>query len=80
MYKVSTDDRLENAAEYGMMEIDLFLWKHAIDKLERNGLKVTKLFPSRKGEYYCKICWKDGKEGTQAYNLRKMALEAKSKI
>ena len=79
MQKITTDERLENAAENGMMEIDLFLWKHAITKLRKNGLEITELFPSRKGEFYCKINWQEGKKGTQAYNLRNMALNAKTK-
>lgn len=86
MRKITIDDRLENAASFGEMEIDLFLWKKTIERLRRDGLKVTEKFPSqRKGEVFCNISWKvarsGGEEGnfTQANYLHKMAIEAKNK-
>ena len=86
MRKITIDDRLENAASFGEMEIDLFLWKKTIERLRRNGLIVTEKFPSkRKGEVFCNISWKEARSGgtegdfTQANNLNKMAIEAKNK-
>lgn len=76
MQKLSIDDRMESAAEHGLMEVDLFLWKHTIKRLKKNGLDVKELFESqRKGEFYCKISWKNPKEGfVQVNNLHEMAL------
>ena len=78
------DDRLENAASCGEMEIDLFLWKKTISRLRANGLKVTEKFSSnRKGEFYCTINWADAKSTgtntnlTQANHLYQIAKEAK---
>ena len=86
MRKITIDDRLGNAASFGEMEIDLFLWKKTIERLRRNGLIVTEKFPSkRKGEVFCNISWKVERSGepqgdfTQANNLHKMAIEAKNK-
>lgn len=86
MRKITIDDRLENAASCGQMEIDLFLWKKTIERLRKNGLIVTEKFPSkRKGEVFCNISWKVERSGgpqgdfTQANNLHKMAIEAKNK-
>ena len=86
MQKITIDDRLENAASYGEMEMDLFLWKRSIKRLRKNGLVVTEKFPTqRKGEFFCNVSWKEERSGeplgdfTQANQLHKMAVEARKK-
>ncbi len=78
------DERLENAASCGEMEINLYLWQKNIFQLRANDLKVTKKFPSkRKGEFYCNISWADAKPTeanaslTQANHLYEIAKKAK---
>ena len=83
MQRSSIDARLANAASYGEMEMDLFLWKNTIKRLRKAGLEVTEKFPSkREGEFYCNISWrekkeqKDGEDFTQLYYLHDMAVKA----
>jgi len=83
MKSLSIDERLELAASYGEMEINLFLWKKCINRLRKNGLIVTEKFPSkRKGEIYCIISWAVERAGgengdfTQANYLYKTAVKA----
>ena len=79
MQKNSIDDRMENAADYGEMDINLYLWKKSIKRLRKNGLVVTERYPSkRKGEVYCNISWAYKVEGQklQVNNLHEMALSS----
>lgn len=82
MQKMTVDERLENAASYGEMQMYLFLWEKTITRLTKNGLTVEKQYASkRKGEYYCLISWEDAKpeqtqDMNQANNLYVIAKEA----
>lgn len=82
MQRTSIDARLANAASYGEMEMNLFLWKKDIKRLRKAGLTVTQKHPSdRKGEFYCNISWKEDKvagEG-QDFTQLKYLIEKASK-
>lgn len=83
MQEQTIENRLESAASYGEMEINLFLWKKKISRLRKNGLTVTEKFESkRKGEFYCNVSWKDATDAqngksNQANRLYEMAVNAK---
>ncbi|NLC87751.1 MAG: hypothetical protein GX682_03125 [Clostridiaceae bacterium] len=81
MQRMSIDDRLELAANYGEMEMYLFLWKKTISRLEKGGLTIKKIYPSKRtGEYYCNISWEAVTYAkNQANTLYEIALEAKNK-
>ena len=58
--KITILDRLEIFAESGLTEAMLKLWNNQIERLRRDGFEVTIIAPTeRKGEYYCKIDWKN---------------------
>lgn len=83
MERITIDDRLENAASYGEMDMDLFIWKSSIGRLRKNGLIVTEKYPTqRRGEYYCNVSWSHASEVSedekpnQANHLYAIAKEA----
>ena len=82
MENITIDNRMEHAASYGEMDMDLFIWKSSIKRLEKNGLVVKVKYPTqRKGEYCCNVSWAHasevGEKPNQANYLYNIAKEAK---
>ena len=60
MGRMSLEERLEMAAEFGKYFCFLNVWKKNIKDLREDGLIVDEQYPVCKGKYYCRISWELG--------------------
>ncbi|MBQ9298294.1 MAG: hypothetical protein IJ223_04620 [Clostridia bacterium] len=80
MGRMSLEERLEMAAEFGKYFCFLNVWKKDIRVLREDGLIVDEQYPVCKGKFYCRLSWelaypKKGQAPNRATRLWQIATD-----